>query len=80
MARACSTDVRDEEMRGEWRILLGKPHGKILLWGPGHEWEGNNKTDEDLIHVTQDRAQPHPLVNYVVNIWVLKSMGNFLTV
>jgi hypothetical protein len=27
----------------------------------------------------QDRAQSHPLVNSVMNIWVLKSMGNFLT-
>lgn len=43
-----STDGR----RGACRILFGKPDGKILLWGPGHEWEGNIKMDEDWIHVT----------------------------
>jgi hypothetical protein len=77
MAGACSTDGRDEEMRGACKILIGKLDGKILLWGPGHEWEGNTKMDRDWIHVTQDRAQSHLLVNPVMNVWVLKSMGNF---
>jgi len=31
--------------RGVYRVLVGKPEGKRLLWRPGRKWEDNIKMD-----------------------------------
>jgi hypothetical protein len=33
------------ERRGVYRVLLGKPEGKIALWRLRHRWEDNIKMD-----------------------------------
>ena len=35
--------ARMGEMRGAYRILVGRSEGKILLERPRHRWEGNIK-------------------------------------
>jgi hypothetical protein len=42
MCKACSTHG---EMRNAYRVLVGKPDGKIPLGRPRHRWEGNTKMD-----------------------------------
>jgi hypothetical protein len=42
MGRECSTNG---EKRNAYRILVGKPEGKIPLGGPRHRWVDNIKKD-----------------------------------
>jgi hypothetical protein len=43
MSRACSTN--EEEKRNAYRILVGKPEGKIPLGRPRRRWEDNIRMD-----------------------------------
>jgi len=51
------------EKRGEYRVLLGKPEGKIPVGRYKHRWEDNIKTDlqemgcggMDLIELAEDK-------------------------
>jgi hypothetical protein len=64
--------------RNAYRVLMGKPEGKIPLGKPERRWEDNIKTDlreigwgcMDWIHLAQDRDQWRGLVNTVLNLWV----------
>jgi hypothetical protein len=42
MGGACSAD---EEERGVYRVLVGKPEGKRPLGRPRHRWEDNIRMD-----------------------------------
>jgi hypothetical protein len=58
-----------------WRVLVGKPEGKIPLGKPRRRWENNIKTDlqkvecegMDLIDLAQDRDRWQAFVNAVMN-------------
>jgi hypothetical protein len=43
---ACSTFG---EMRGAYRVLVGKPEGKRQLRRPRHRWEDNIKMDLQVV-------------------------------
>jgi hypothetical protein len=66
------------EKRNAYRILVGKPEGKIPLGRPRRRWEDNIKMDlreigwggMDWIDVAQDRDQWRALVNTVMNLGV----------
>ena len=59
-----------------YRVLVGKPEGKIPLGRPRHRWEDNIKMDlqevecggMDWIKLAQDRWLAR--VNAVMNLWV----------
>ena len=61
-----------------YRILMGKPEGKIQLGRPRRRWEDNIKMDVqelgcgcmDRIDVAQDRDRWRALVNAVMNLGV----------
>ena len=66
------------ERRGVYRVLVGKPEGKRLLGSP--DVDGRiilrwifSKQDRgvDWIDLTQDRDRWRPLINAVINLWVL---------
>jgi len=40
MGRRCSTRGKDENL---YENLVGKPHGKILIWKPRNRCEDNTK-------------------------------------
>jgi len=66
------------EGRGVYRVLMGKPEGKIPLGRPRHRWKDNIKMDihevgcrgMDWIKLAQDRDRCWALVNVVMNHWV----------
>jgi hypothetical protein len=67
------------EVRGVYRVLVGKPEGKILLGRPRHRWEDNVRMDlQEMgcghvhwIGLDQDRHRWRSLVSAVMNLWVL---------
>jgi hypothetical protein len=73
MGRACSTNGKQ---RNAYRILVGKPEGKIPLGRPRRRWVANIKMDlrevgwdgMDWIDLAQDRVQWRALVNMVMNL------------
>jgi hypothetical protein len=76
MGRACSTNG---EKRNAYRILVGKPEGKMPLGRRRRRrWVDNIKMDlreiewdgMDWIDLSQDRDQWRPLVNTVMNLRV----------
>jgi hypothetical protein len=67
------------EGRNVYRVLVGKPEGKIPLERPWHSWEDGINMDlretgwggMEWIHLAQDRYHWWALVNAVMNSQVL---------
>ena len=67
------------ETRGVYRILVGKPEGKMPLGRHSRRWEDNIKMDlqevgcggMDWIELVQDMDRWPELVNAVMNLRVL---------
>jgi hypothetical protein len=67
------------ERRVVYKVLVGKPERKRPLRRPRRRWENNIKMDlqevgcegMDWIDVAEDRDRWRPLVNAVMDIWVL---------
>ena len=63
------------ERRGVYRVLVGKPEGKMPLGRPRRRWEDNIKMDlqevgresMDWIELAQDRDRWRELVSAVMN-------------
>jgi len=70
--------ARMREERGVYRVLVGKPEGKIPLGRPRHRWEDNIKMDlqevgcggMDWIELAQDRDRWRAIVNAMMNLRV----------
>ena len=70
--------ARMGERRGVYRILVGKPEGRIPLGRPRRRWEDNIKTDlqklgcggMEWFELAQDRDRWRALVKAVMNLWV----------
>jgi hypothetical protein len=70
--------ARMGKYRNAYRILVGKPEGKIPLGSPKRRWVDNIKMDlretgwggMDWIDLSQDRDQWKALVNTVMNLRV----------
>jgi hypothetical protein len=70
--------ARMGEVRGAYKILVGRPEGRRQLGRPRRRWEDNIKTnlreigfgDVDWIHWAQDRDRWRALVNTVMNLRV----------
>jgi len=66
------------EIRGIYRVSVGKPEGKRSLGRPRRKWEDNIKLDlqevgcesMDWIDVDQGRDRCRALVNAVMSLWV----------
>ena len=64
------------DMRGAYKVLLGKPEGKRLHGRPRRRWEDNIKMDiqevrwgdMDWIDLAQDRNMWRAVVNAVVKL------------
>jgi len=75
------------EMRGVYRVLVGKPEVKRPFGKPGCRREDNIKMDlqevgcgcMDWIELAQDRNRMQALVNVVMSLRVPLNAGNFLT-
>jgi len=75
------------EERGVCRVLVGKPEGKRPLGRPRRRWVDNIRMDlqevgcryMDWIGLAQDRDRWRTLVSAVMNLWVQRNVGNFLT-
>jgi hypothetical protein len=71
--------ARMGETRNAYRLLVGKPEGKIPLGRPRHRWVDNIRMDlgevgwgdVDWIGLAQDRNRWRALVNSVLNLRVL---------
>jgi hypothetical protein len=71
--------ARMEEGRSAFKILTGKPTGKVPLRRPRHRWEDNIRIDlkklgintRNWVPSTQDRDYCRILVNEVLNLRVL---------
>ena len=75
------------ERKGAYIDLVGKPGGKKLLGTPKLRWEDNITMDlqevgcgdMDWINLAHNKDRWQALVNAVINLWIPKKMGNFLT-
>jgi hypothetical protein len=73
--------------RGMYRVLVGKSEGKRPLGRPKRRWEDNIKMylqavgcgGTEWIELAQGRDRWRALVNAVMNPWIPKNAGNFLT-
>jgi hypothetical protein len=74
------------EMRGVYRVLVGKPDGKRPLGRPRHRWEDDIKMDVqevecasmDWIELAHDRDRWWALVNAIRNPSGSINCGEFL--
>jgi len=79
--------ARMGEVRGVYRVLVGKPEGKRPLGRPRRRLVDNIRMDlqevgcgyMDWIGLAQDRDRWRTLVSAVMNLGVLLNAGNFLT-
>jgi len=66
------------EKRGVYRVLVGKPEGRIPLGRPRHRWVDNIRMYlqvvgcgyMDWIELAQDRDRWRTLVSGVMKLWV----------
>jgi hypothetical protein len=66
------------EVRGAYKILVGRPEGRRPLGRPRLRWEDNINMnlreigfgDVDWIHLALDRDRWKALVNTVMNLWL----------
>ena len=79
--------ARMGERRGVYRVLVGKPEGKMPLGRPSRRWQDNIKMDLqevgcegiEKIDLAQDRDKWRALENEVMNLRVPYNAENFLT-
>jgi hypothetical protein len=65
--------------RDVYKVLVGRPKGKIPLGSPRHRWEDNIKMDlrevekngVNWIRLAQGRVKWQAFVNMAMNLWVL---------
>ena len=70
--------ARMKEGRSAFKILTGKPAGKIILGRPRSRWEVNIRMDLEEIGINagnwvdsaEDRNYRRALVNAALNLWV----------
>jgi hypothetical protein len=66
------------EVRGIYKILVGRPEGERPLARPRHRWEDNIKMDlreigidrSNWIQLAQDRIRCGVFVSTVMNLWI----------
>ena len=79
--------ARMGEVRGVYRVLVGKPEGKRPMGRPRHRWVDNIRMDlqevgcgyMDWTGLAQDRDRWQMLASAVMNLQVLWNARNFLT-